>query len=49
MSGLTGTGTEVGADETIVSTNKSSSPLLVTGEERENKVVSNNVTSMDTK
>ena len=48
MGGLTGTGAGVG--EEIAYTNKSSSfPLLVTVEERENGVVSKNVTLIDRK
>ena len=50
MRGLTGTGARVRAGEAIMYTNKSSSfPLLGIGEERENRVVSKNVTSVDTK
>ena len=50
MGGLTGLGVGVGVGEEIVYSNKSSSsPGLVIVEERENGVVSKNVTSVDTK
>ena len=50
MGGLTGIRVGVGAGEAIVYTNKSSfSPWLGLGEERENEVVSKNVTLVDTK
>ena len=53
MRGLTGTEAEVGAvgagEETVYTNKLLSSPSLVTGKERENRVVSKNVTSVDTK